>query len=71
MLIEVFEIRKEKCYIVCMGTCENNETLDIYIASFIMTTFPTTSFITTNFIMVSFPTVTFPTTAFIMISFET
>ena len=48
MVTEVFEIRQKYC-VFCTRTCENDETLTIYIASFITVSFPTTSFIMTSF----------------------
>jgi len=39
MVTEVFEI-KEKYSVICMRTCENDETLNIYKASLITTSFP-------------------------------
>ena len=38
MVIKVFEIREKYC-IFCMRTCENDETLDIYITSFVTLVF--------------------------------
>jgi len=50
MITEVFDIREKYC-VICIRTCENDETLDIYITSFITVSFPMASFITANFPM--------------------
>jgi len=60
MVTKVFGIREKYC-VVCMRTCENDETLKIYIASFRTTSFIMTSFLATSFIIDSFIMVCFTT----------
>jgi len=55
MVTEVFEIREKYC-VFCMRRCENDETLDIYIASFIIGSLITASFPMASFAIASFTT---------------